>query len=107
MAEVEETDVERDEDGRVIGYRQHIERPRKRGGFGWGLLLGMVLVAGGIVAFAYSHGSFQSAGVTADHATAQVEQQASNAAHQAGDQLNNAGDQAQQTAQQTEQNAQQ
>jgi hypothetical protein len=47
---------------------------RRSGGFGWGLFLGAILIAGAILAFAYSQGSFQQAGVEADQATAQIEQ---------------------------------
>jgi hypothetical protein len=73
MAEIRETHVERDEDGRVTDSKVVVERPRKKGGFGWGLLFGVILVAGAIGFFAYSQGSFQQAGVQADQATAQVE----------------------------------
>lgn len=77
MARVHETEVERDADGRVVHTTEHIiERPRRRGGgFGWGMLLGVILIAGAIVAFAYNQGSFQTAGRQADQAAAQVEQQ--------------------------------
>ena len=79
MAEIRETHVERDEDGRVVDTKVTIERPKRGGGFGWGMLLGVVLIAGAIIAFAYSRGSFQHAGLEADQATAQLEQSASEA----------------------------
>ena len=83
MSKVRETRVERDVDGNVVGSTE-IERPKKKGGFGWGMLLGVVIVAGAIIAFAYNQGSFQTAGVRADQATqtaqADVNQTANNAA---------------------------
>ena len=90
MAEIRETHVERDEDGRVTDTKVIVERPKKGGGFGWGMLLGMVLVAGAIVVFAFSEGSFQQAGVEADQATAQIEDTTSTAAQQTGDALQQA-----------------
>lgn len=75
MAEIRETQVERDADDRVVDTKLTVERPKRRGGgFGWGLFLGVILIAGAIFAFAYSQGSFQQAGVEADQATAQIEQ---------------------------------
>lgn len=104
MPEIRETEVERDADGRVIGYKERIsednthvhEAPprRRKGGFGWGMLFGILVIAVAIVAFAYSQGSFQQAGVEADQATAQIEAQTEQAAETAGDALENAGDQA-------------
>ena len=76
MAEIRETHVERDADGNVIDRRVVVDRPKKKGGFGFGMLLGVVLVAGAIIAFAYSQGSFQQAGVEADQAQSQIEAQA-------------------------------
>lgn len=77
MAEVRETKIERDADGHVINTTEHIiERPKRRGGgFGFGMLLGVILIAGAIIAFAYNQGSFQTAGRQADQAAAQIEQQ--------------------------------
>lgn len=77
MAEVRETKIERDADGHVINTTEHIiERAKRRGGgFGIGMLLGVILIAGAIIAFAYNQGSFQSAGREADQATAQMEHQ--------------------------------
>jgi len=104
MAKVQETEIERDTDGRVVGYKD-VERPvivkRKGGGFGWGLLFGLLIAVIAVGYFAYSHGSFQNAGVTADRATAQVEQKAGDTAHQAANSLDTAGDQAQQQASNT------
>jgi hypothetical protein len=75
MPEIRETHVERDAEGRVVDTKVTIDRPRRRGGgFGWGMLLGVILIAGAIIAFAYSQGSFQQAGVQADQAKSQVEQ---------------------------------
>ncbi len=89
MAEVRETHVERDEHGNVTDTKVKIERPKRRGGFGWGMLVGVLLIAGAIIAFAYSQGSFQRAGVEADQATAQIETQTNtaidNAEQAAGD----------------------
>ena len=108
MPETHETEVERDADGRVIGYKQHIDTPKHRGGgFGWGLLFCLLIAIIGIGAFAYNHGSFEGAGRSADQVTAQAEQKAGVTAHQAARSLDNAGDQAQQTAQQTQQQSQQ
>jgi hypothetical protein len=79
MPEIRETEVERDAEGRVVGYRERVTEPvetkQRKGGFGWGLLLGALVIAIAIVAFAYSQGSFQQAGVEADQATAQLEEQ--------------------------------
>lgn len=68
MSKVRETQVERDPEGNVIATTE-IERPKRKGGFGWGMLLGILIVAGAIIAFAYNQGSFQTAGVRADQAT--------------------------------------
>ena len=82
MAEIRETQVTRDVDGNVVD-RTVVERPKKKGGFGWGVLFGVVIIAGAIVAFAYNQGSFQTAGVRADQATqtaqAEMSQTADNA----------------------------
>jgi hypothetical protein len=108
MPEIRETEVERDAEGRVIGYRERTsenvervhERPRRKGGFGWGMLFGILVIAVAIVAFAYSQGSFQQAGVEADQATAQIEEQTGQAAETAGDAIENAGDQVEQVGDQ-------
>lgn len=80
MAKIRETDIERDVDGSVVTTTEHvIERPKRGGGgFGWGMLMGVIVIAGALIAFAYNQGSFQSAGRQADQATAQVEQSISN-----------------------------
>jgi hypothetical protein len=84
-----EVEVERDADGRIIGYEEHVERPRRKsgGGFGWGMLFGVIVLAVGIVAFAYNQGGFQEAGLEADQATAQAEQTIGATAENAGDQI--------------------
>lgn len=113
MAEIRETEVERDADGNVIGYRERVaerdEPKRRKGGFGWGMLFGILVIAIAVVAFAYSQGSFQQAGVEADQATAQIEEQSGQAAETAGDAIENAGDQAErvgdQAANETSDNA--
>lgn len=84
MAEIRETHVERDAQGRVVDSVARVEdvpgeqeaaRARKRGGFGIGLLIGVLLIAGAILAYAFSQGGFQQAGREADQAAAQVQQQ--------------------------------
>ena len=94
--EVRETHVTRDADGRVVDREVIVERPKRKGGFGWGMLFGVVLIAGAIIAFAYSQGSFQQAGVEADRTTAQIETQTASAVDQTGEAIENAGDQAEQ-----------
>ena len=92
MAEIRETHVERDPEGRVVDSKVTIERPKRSGGFGWGLLLGAIVIAAGIIFFAYTQGSFQQAGVEADQAKAQVQDSTSAAvrsADQAQNQTNN------------------
>lgn len=103
MAEIRETEVERDADGRVVAYKERVSERgedrvvrRRGGGFGWGMLLGMFVLAVAIIAFAYNQGSFQQAGVEADQATAQIEQQTETVAENTGDVLETAGDQAEQ-----------
>ena len=75
MAEVRETQVTKDMEGNVVDRQTTIEHPKKQSGFGWGLLFGVLIVAGAIVAYAYNQGSFRTAGARADRATqtAQVE----------------------------------
>lgn len=108
MAEIRETEVERDADGRVIGYRErvseHVDEDRKKrggGGFGWGLILGVLLIAAAIIAFAYSQGGFQQAGVEADQAAAQLEEQTDTAIGATDEALQDAADNAQRTTSDT------
>jgi len=100
MTETRETHVERDSEGRVVDTTVEIKRGRSDGGFGLGLLLGALVIAGGIVAFAYTQGSFQQAGVEADRAALMSEQQLNEAAVDAREALDAARaqvDQAQNT----------
>ncbi len=90
MAEIRETHVERDEDGRVTDTRVVVERPKKSGGFGWGMFFGALLVAAAVIGFGYSEGSFQQAGVEADQVAAQVEQTTEGAVDATSDTVNNA-----------------
>lgn len=105
MAEIRETHVERDADGRVIDTKVVVERPKRKGGFGWGMLFGVILIAGAIIAFAYSQGSFQQAGVEADQATAQIESTTDTAIDTTGAALEEAGDTAEQAANETSDSA--
>ena len=91
MADKYDERVIRDADGNVI---ERVEmKPRKRGGgFGWGLLVGLFVIAAAVIVFAYSQGSFQTAGAQADHATAQAERNVGNFAENAGDAAEQAGD---------------
>jgi hypothetical protein len=93
MSKMHETQVERDAAGNVTGYTE-IERPRKRGGFGWGLLLGVLIVAGAVIAFAYNQGSFQTAGVRADQATQTAQADITQTAQNASNSNPNAADNA-------------
>lgn len=105
MAEIRETHIQRDAEGRVID-EVTIEHPRKRGGgFGWGLLLGVILIAGAIVAFAYTQGSFQQAGVEADQATAQLEESTETTIQNTGEALEESGDSAKQATDRTDDTA--
>ncbi|MBL8549958.1 MAG: hypothetical protein JNJ73_08220 [Hyphomonadaceae bacterium] len=91
MADKYEERIVRDADGRVI---EQVEvKPRKRGGgFGWGMLAGLFIIAAAVLVFAYSQGSFQTAGAQADHATAQAERNVGDFAENAGDAAEQAGD---------------
>jgi hypothetical protein len=91
MSKVRETRVERDVDGNVVGSTE-IERPKKKGGFGWGMLLGILIVAGAIIAFAYNQGSFQTAGARADQATQTAQVDISQTANNANDAAHRATD---------------
>lgn len=70
---IRETEIDRE----AVGYTDHIERPKRAGGggFGLGLLFGVIIITGAIIAFAYSQGSFQSAGQRADEATRTAQSQ--------------------------------
>jgi hypothetical protein len=105
MAEIRETEVHRDADGRVIGYKEriaeHVDETtrRKRGkGFGWGLLMGALLIALAIVAYATSLGSFQQAGREADQAAAVIDEQTDDVVGAADEVLQGAADTAQSAA---------
>ena len=91
MAKIQERDIERDEEGHVVGQRETVVR-RKGGGFGWGMTLGALLVIAGIVAFSYSQGSFRHAGSETDRAAAQAQQQLAQTADQTRDAVHNATD---------------
>ena len=90
MAEVRETQVTRDMEGNVVDRQTTIERPKKKGGFGWGLFLGVLIVAGAIVAYAYNQGSFQTAGARADQATQTAQVEMNQTADNARQNINNA-----------------
>jgi len=90
MAEIRETQVTEDMDGNVVDRKSVIERPRKKGGFSLGLFLGVLIVAGAIVAFAYNQGSFQSAGREADQATQTAQVQMNQTADNTRQAVNNA-----------------
>ena len=90
MAEVRETQVTKDTEGNVLDRRTTIERPRRKGGFSLGLLIGVLIVAGAIVAFAYNQGSFQTAGVRADQATQTAQTELNQTADNTRQAVNNA-----------------
>jgi type VI protein secretion system component VasK len=107
MAVIRETRVTPDVEGDVV-ERNTVERPvvierpvvKKKGGFGWGMILGVLIVAGAIVAYAYNQGSFQTAGARADQATQTAQVEASQTANNARQAVNNATeDNSQQPAQ--------
>jgi IS30 family transposase len=84
------------EDGRPV---EHIvERPtiiKKRAGIGtWlgGLVVGVLLAAGGMAILANQQGSYQSAGAVVDQKVASAEQTARSTAEEAGDAAKTAGD---------------
>lgn len=89
---VREKVVETAADGHTT-EKIYVEPRRKKGGFGWGMLLGVLIIAGGIIAFAYSQGSFQTAGVQADQVAAQVEGRTSEVAQNTGNAIDNATNQ--------------
>ena len=89
MAEVRETEVTRE--GNVVDRNTVIEHPiKKKGDFGWGMMLGVLIVAGAVVAFAYNQGSFQTAGRQADRATETAQVQANQTADNARAAVHNA-----------------
>jgi hypothetical protein len=89
---VREKVIEHDADGHTT-EKIYVEQPRRKGGFGWGMLLGVLIIAGGVIAFAYSQGSFQTAGREADQATAQVQTQTSEVAQNTSNAIDNATNQ--------------
>jgi predicted metalloprotease len=109
MAEIRETEVERDADGRVIAYKERVsehvddKRTRRSGGgkFGIGILLGVLVLAVAIIAFAYSQGGFQQAGVEADQAAAVIEEKADQAVGATDTALQDAADTTQQAVNET------
>jgi hypothetical protein len=101
MAEIRETHVERDEDGRVTDTKVVIDRPKRKGGFGWGMLLGILLIAAAIIGFAYTQGGFQQAGVEADQVAAQVEQSTEGAIDTTQQALNETAENTEQTIDET------
>lgn len=101
MAEIRETHVERDADGNVTDTKVVIERPRKKGGFGWGMLFGVLLIAAAVIGFSYSQGGFQQAGIEADQATAQLEQSTEGAIDTTSDALNDASENTEQALNET------
>lgn len=92
MAEIRETQIEYDAEGNVVDRKVIIERPKRRSGFGIGMLFGVVLIAGALLAFVYSQGSFQQAGAEADQATAQIERSTEAAVDQAQQAANETSD---------------
>lgn len=107
MAEKEtrETQIVTDNEGRTVETTERQSKPVRRGsGFGGGALLGIVLVAGAIAAFAYSQGSFRNAGDDADRATIQAQENIGNAAENAGNALESAGDDAQEAGREANNN---
>jgi hypothetical protein len=105
MPEIRETHVERDEDGRVTDTKVVIERPKRKGGFGWGMLLGILLIAAAVIGFAFTQGGFQQAGVEADQATAQIEQSAETAIDTTRDALDDTGESVDQATNETSETA--
>lgn len=101
MTEMRETHVERDADGRVTDTKVVVERPKKGGRLGWGMMLGVLLIAAAVLGFAYSQGSFQQAGVEADQVAAQVEHQTEGAVDATGAALEDTGENTDQAANET------
>jgi hypothetical protein len=65
---------------------------RKGGGFGWGLLLGALLLAIIVVGYAYSQGGFQQAGRDADQVASVVEEQTDDVVGRTDEALQGAAD---------------
>lgn len=88
MARIRETQIERDENGRVVEER--VEIKRRGAGFAPFLFVVMLaaIVAGGI--YVAQQGSFEQAGIEADQGVAQLEQQAQRTAEAASDQVQRA-----------------
>ncbi len=98
MTKVREMQVER-ETGEPIAstMEKPIDHRPRRSGIA-GVIFTVILIAGAIGLFAYSQGSFQSAGRETDQAAAQVERQVDAAVVNTGDALEAAGDNAKQAA---------
>lgn len=105
MAEIRETHVERDADGRITDTRVTVGKAKRGGGFGLGMILGVLLIAAAILAFAYSQGSFQQAGREADQVAARAEAQAGAVAQSGEQTLEGAADRSEQAANETSETA--
>lgn len=105
MAEIRETYVERDEDGRVTDTRVIVERPKRKGGFGWGMLFGALLIGAVVIGYGYSQGSFQQAGVEADQVASQVEQSTEGAVDATRDAIDDAAENTDQALNETSETA--
>lgn len=115
MSDFRETRIERDAEGRIIGSTERIverpdgreagraasdrrddarvaDAPKRKSGFGGGVIFGLVIAALALLVFVLSQGSFTEAGREADQAAAQAEQSVGQAAEQAGDTAERAGD---------------
>jgi len=109
MAEIRETEVERDAEGRIVGYRERVsehvddKKGRRKGGFGWGLLFGALLLAVLIIGYAYSQGGFQQAGREADQVAAVVEEQTDDVVERTDEALQGAADTTQEAVNNTDQ----
>ncbi len=95
IQEVKETKVVRDAGGNAVETTERQVSPvSRRSNFGGGLILGIIVVVVAIAVFAYSQGSFRSAGADADRAAVGAQERAGVAAKAAGDALETAGDNA-------------
>ena len=107
--EYREAEVARDpETGRVTGYVERVERPRKKRGSGMllGLLLGAMVVAGGVAIFASNQGGYAQAGATVDQELAQAEETGREAAADASVAVGAAAESAGDAAEQAGENVQ-